>query len=162
MKPTKTTKATKPTKPTKTTKPSKTEKSAPPVNKDETTVYISNLSYKLNRDNLKNIFSNFGEVKQVKLVMDMETQKSKGMAFIRMGDISQVIKAIKELNGQIIDGRTVKVSRAIPMKTSSVPEYKEEREEKSSPSKALIEKKKKKGPVALKDFLEQKARSQKK
>lgn len=136
----------------------KTEKSQT-ANYDECTVYISNLSYKIDRFKLKKIFSNFGEVRQVKLVMDLETQKSKGMAFVRMSEASEAKAAIEGLDKQIIDGRTVKVARAIPMKKSATPKFKPEPEVKIEKvkSKDKVEKVKKRGPVPLKEFLAQKS-----
>jgi RNA recognition motif-containing protein len=147
---------------TKSDKPVKAAK-VTEENKDLHTVYISNLSYQLDRNNLKNIFSNFGEVKQVKLVLDSETQTSKGMAFVRMGSPAEVKEAIKGLNQQIIDGRTVKVSHAIPMKKATTAHYGklDSNKEEASSKKEKDEKPAKKGPVRLKDFLAQKARTSK-
>jgi RNA recognition motif-containing protein len=128
--------------------------------KDDLTVYISNLSYKIDYHQLKRIFSHFGEVRQVKVVMNQETQTSKGMAFVRMSKVSEVKKAIDELDGQIIDGRTVKASHAIPMAKAPKPAIKlKSREERGmAPIKdQKLTKNKKKGPVSLKDFLASKA-----
>lgn len=120
---------------------------------DACTVYISNLNYQFDRNDLKVLFSNFGNVRHVKLVMDPETKKSKGMAFIEMATPAEVNKAIKALNGQILEGRTVKVSHAIPMKNAPVQrlrsEKKDEQENKKKP---------KTGKTNLKTYLARKAK----
>ena len=120
---------------------------------DACTVYISNLNYQFDRQMLKVLFSNFGNVRHVKLVMDPETKKSKGMAFIELGSPAEVTKAIKALNGQILEGRTVKVSHAIPMKNAPIKrlrsENKEDKEEKKKP---------KTGKTNLKTYLARKAK----
>lgn len=85
-----------------------------PVNSH--TVYINNLSYELDKEGLRNIFSQFGEVKYIKIVVDLKTLKSKGMAFVEMGSVKQAKDAISALHQQIIDGRTVKVTTATPMR----------------------------------------------
>jgi RNA recognition motif-containing protein len=85
-----------------------------------TTVYISNLSYRRDRNGLKSIFSKFGKINQIKIVVEPTTNQSRGMAFIEMSTFLEADKAIKELNGQVIDGRTVKTNWAKPLKESNV------------------------------------------
>jgi len=85
-----------------------------------TTVYISNLSYRRDRNGLKSIFSKFGKINQIKIVVEPTTNQSRGMAFIEMSTFLEADKAIKELNGQVIDGRTVKTNWARPLKESNV------------------------------------------
>lgn len=93
----------------------------PMNNTKNTTVYISNLSYRRDRNGLKSIFVNFGSIKNIKIVVEPETQQSRGMAFIEMGTPAEAKKAIEELNNRVIDGRTVKASWAIPQKKAYVP-----------------------------------------
>lgn len=96
----------------------KPTKAIPPrgyVDNSKSTVYLSNLSYRRDRADIKRLMSEFGVVKYVKLVMDPETQMSKGMAFIEMSSPAEAQAAIKALKGQIIDGRTMKAAPAIPM-----------------------------------------------
>ncbi|MGE3611304.1 MAG: RNA recognition motif domain-containing protein [Bacteriovoracaceae bacterium] len=90
-------------------------KSKPTTTKNST-VYISNLSYKKDRTGLKMIFSKFGPIKHIKIVVEPKTNQSRGMAFVEMGSSADAKKAIEALNGQIIDGRTVKANWAIPLK----------------------------------------------
>lgn len=76
------------------------------------TVYIGNLSFKKTPAQLKTLFQKFGPVSYVNVVKDPKTSKSKGFAFIQMKSTQAASKAIKELNGSILDGRTLKVSIA--------------------------------------------------
>jgi RNA recognition motif-containing protein len=81
-----------------------------------TTVYISNLSYERDRNGLKSMFSKFGIIKNIKIIVEPETNQSRGMAFVEMGSVEEAKKAIAALDKQIVDGRTVKASWAIPQK----------------------------------------------
>ena len=84
------------------------------------TVYISNLSYDRDRNGLRSMFSKFGEIKNIKIVVEPSTNQSRGMAFIEMATIEQATAAIKGLDQQNFDGRTVKAKFATPLKPSSV------------------------------------------
>ncbi len=79
-------------------------------------VYIGNLNYNIKEKDLVGIFGKFGKVGNVKLVIDLKTKKSKGIAFVEMFDADDMAKAIMSLNGKQIDGRVAKVSEAIPQK----------------------------------------------
>ena len=78
------------------------------------TVYIGNLHYKIKEKDLIGIFGKYGKVGNVKLVIDLKTKKSKGIAFVEMFDADDMAKAILNLNGKLLDGRVAKVSEAIP------------------------------------------------
>lgn len=82
------------------------------------TVYISNLSYNRDRNGLKSIFSKFGKIKNIKIVVEPRTNQSRGMAFVEMSSAQEAKQAIESLDQQIIDGRTVKVKYATPLKTA--------------------------------------------
>lgn len=77
------------------------------------TIYIGNLNYKTSAQNLKGIFSRYGKVSDVNLLKIPGTEKSKGIAFVKMQKKDQAQKAIDSLNATQLDGRTVKVSFAI-------------------------------------------------
>lgn len=77
------------------------------------TIYIGNLNYKTSAQNLKGIFSRYGKVNDVNLLKIPGTEKSRGIAFIKMTKKDQATKAIESLNSTQLDGRTVKVSFAI-------------------------------------------------
>lgn len=93
----------------------------PMNNTKNTTVYLSNLSYRRDRNGLRSIFVNFGNIKDIKIVVEPKTQQSRGMAFIEMATNAEAKKAIEELNNKVIDGRTVKASWAIPQKKAYIP-----------------------------------------
>ncbi|MFP5384520.1 MAG: RNA recognition motif domain-containing protein [Bacteriovoracia bacterium] len=84
-----------------------------------TTVYISNLSYKRDRNGLKSMFSRFGVIKNIKIVVEPTTNQSRGMAFVEMGSVTEATNAITNLNQQIVDGRTVKATWATPLRSGS-------------------------------------------
>ena len=83
------------------------------ISKKGKMIYIGNLKYNIDEKELAGIFRKFGKVKEVNLVRIPKTEKSKGIAFVNMFKADEADKAIKSLNGKIIDGRTVKVSEAI-------------------------------------------------
>lgn len=85
-----------------------------------TTIYAGNLSYDVNELYIKRIFEKFGKVKYVNIVLDKETNKSTGIAFIQMPNGKHAKDAIDQLNGSDLEGRSLKVSIAnnrIPPKT---------------------------------------------
>lgn len=84
-------------------------------NRPSNTVYISNLNYKCDRNALKTMFWPFGKINSIKIIVEPKTNQSRGMAFVEMGSIKESTEAIAALNGQIIQGRTVKANFAIPM-----------------------------------------------
>ena len=95
-------------------------------NKPSDTVYISNLNYKRDRNGLKNLFSRYGKILSIKIIVEPSTEQSRGMAFVKMGSVKEATDAIAGLNGQVIDGRTIKANFAIPQKE----EFKRDPEEK--------------------------------
>lgn len=85
-------------------------------NKPSNTVYISNLSYKRDRNGLKTLFSRYGIIKHIKIIVEPQTNQSRGMAFVEMGSVKEATSAIEGLDGEVIDGRTVKANYAIPQR----------------------------------------------
>jgi RNA recognition motif-containing protein len=85
-------------------------------NTKNSTVYISNLSYQRDRNGLKSMFSKFGRIKNIKIVVEPKSNQSRGMAFVEMATNDEAKRAIETLNQQIVDGRTVKASWAIPQR----------------------------------------------
>lgn len=83
-------------------------------NNKNSTVYISNLSYTRDSDGVKTLFSRYGTVKYVKMILDPRTNNSKGMAFVKMSSVAEATKAISGLNGAEIDGRSIKANFSIP------------------------------------------------
>lgn len=78
-------------------------------------LFVGNLNYTTTSDNLINTFSDFGNVQEVKVIIDHMTNRSKGFAFISMESESEAQSAIANLNGMDMDGRKIIVSVAKEM-----------------------------------------------
>ncbi|OIQ20497.1 MAG: hypothetical protein BM556_00720 [Bacteriovorax sp. MedPE-SWde] len=76
------------------------------------TVYVGNLRYKVTKKDLHGIFSKFGKVRDVNLITEPGSEKSKGIAFVKMLKAKEADKAIAYLDGRVVDGRTLKASEA--------------------------------------------------
>ncbi len=77
-------------------------------------IYVSNLSFNVTDEDLNEYFAEYGEVSSAKVILDKFTQKSRGFAFVEMADDEAAKKAIAELDGASVDGRTINVSIAKP------------------------------------------------
>jgi len=77
-------------------------------------IYVGNLNYKVQENNLKDLFSDFGAVESVKIVQDKATGRSKGFAFVEMTSDSEGQAAIDGLNGTEFMGRKLVVNQARP------------------------------------------------
>lgn len=77
-------------------------------------LYVGNLAYSLKSQDLEEVFRAAGEVVHVKVVMDQETNRSKGFAFVEMATDDQAATAIETLNGKDVGGRALKVTEANP------------------------------------------------
>jgi RNA recognition motif-containing protein len=86
------------------------------TNPEETTLYVGNLRYTSTEKGLRAVFSQFGQVGEIKFVTDPQTDKNIGIAFIKMANKTQALQAITAMNGYQLNGRTLKVSEAIPLK----------------------------------------------
>jgi RNA recognition motif-containing protein len=80
-------------------------------------LYVGNLSYNTSQNGLQDLFSQYGQVSDVALIMDRDTGRPKGFGFVEMDD-DGARKAIGELDGRELDGRNIKVNEAKP-KTAS-------------------------------------------
>jgi RNA recognition motif-containing protein len=76
-------------------------------------IYVSNLSFNIQDEDLKGFFTPFGEVSSAKVIMDKMTNQSRGFGFVEMED-NGAKQAIADLDGSEIDGRTIKVTEARP------------------------------------------------
>lgn len=75
-------------------------------------IYVGNLHYGVDEEDLRGIFEEYGEVKAVKLITDKETGKSKGFGFVEMVDSTAANQAIEALNEAELEGRNMKVNVA--------------------------------------------------
>ena len=77
-------------------------------------IYFGNLSYKLKERDLQQILSEYGDVSSVKIITDRDTGRSKGFGFAEMTNDNDANRAIQELNGSEMDGRTIIAKVALP------------------------------------------------
>lgn len=75
-------------------------------------IYVSNLGFSVQVEDLKKLFSNYGIVASVAIIMDKITNRSRGFAFIDMPENKEAELAILGLNGVAVDGRVIKVNEA--------------------------------------------------
>lgn len=75
-------------------------------------LYVGNMSFSTTEDQLREVFSQYGTVTKVQLIMDRETGRPRGFAFVEMGDGGD--QAIAALNGTQLDGRALTVNEAKP------------------------------------------------
>ena len=75
-------------------------------------IFVGSLPFKIEEDELREFFEEYGEVSSVKIITDKFTGRSKGFGFVEMPDDEQASKAIEELNGSEIGGRNVVVNKA--------------------------------------------------
>jgi len=75
-------------------------------------MYVSNLSFHTEGEDLRKLFSQFGEVSSVKVITDRETGRSRGFAFVEMASDQEANAAISALNNKEIEGRSLSVAVA--------------------------------------------------
>jgi len=77
-------------------------------------IFVGSLSFRTTEEELQNEFEAFGEVDSVKIILDRETFKSRGFAFVTLPDREQAMAAIAGLNGKEINGFALKINEARP------------------------------------------------
>ena len=77
-------------------------------------IYVGNLPYSATEDDVTELFASYGPVDRVKIITDRETGRSKGFAFVTLGDQSQLNTAIEALDGQDYQGRALRVNASEP------------------------------------------------
>ena len=77
-------------------------------------IYVGNLSYNMSESELRDAFGAYGEVSSVKILMDRETGRSRGFAFVEMPNQSEAEAAITQLNGKDLGGRPLRINEARP------------------------------------------------
>ncbi len=75
-------------------------------------LYVGNLSYNTTRESLETAFASAGAVREVAMPTDRETGQPRGFAFVTMGSAQDANSAIAQLNGMMLDGRSLKVNEA--------------------------------------------------
>jgi RNA recognition motif-containing protein len=79
-----------------------------------TRIYVGNLPYTADNDQLAQLFAVFGEVIEAAIIMDRDTGRSKGFGFVQMTNDDEAQKAIASLNGTMFGNRTIRVNEAQP------------------------------------------------
>ncbi|MEF2145690.1 MAG: RNA-binding protein [Desulfovibrionaceae bacterium] len=74
-------------------------------------IYVGNISFRATEDDVRDLFAAYGEVHEVKFVMDRETGRFRGFGFVRMDD-NPALEAIEALDGKEVQGRALKVNEA--------------------------------------------------
>src|SRR6476661_10761887 len=77
-------------------------------------IYVSNLGFNIQDEDLKGFFTPYGEVTSAKVINDKFTNRSRGFGFVEMSDDAAAKTAIAELDQASVEGRTVKVMEAKP------------------------------------------------
>ena len=75
-------------------------------------LYVGNLSFNTSREDLESDFGEAGKVREVSMPTDRETGQPRGFAFVTMGSSEAAQNAISQLNGTMLDGRSLKVTEA--------------------------------------------------
>jgi len=81
-------------------------------------LYVGNLSFRVTDDDLFEYFSQLGTVESANIVMDRETNRSRGFGFVEMANEDEADNAVNEYNGKEYDGRSMVVNEARPRENS--------------------------------------------
>ena len=82
------------------------------------TIFIGNLSFDAEKDDIISVFSSYGEVKNCKIPLDRETGRKRGFAFVEMQNLEDEQKAIDDLQDVEWMGRPIRVTKAVPRNSS--------------------------------------------
>ena len=77
-------------------------------------VYVGNLNFDTTEDRLRELFQGYGEVTRVNIITDRDTGRPRGFAFVELATDEAANAAIAALEGQQVDGRTLRVNQARP------------------------------------------------
>ena len=75
-------------------------------------IYVGNLNYETTEDDLRQIFTECGNIVSIKIITDTYTGKSRGFGFIEMESVSEAKNAIATLNGREVNGNQIRVNEA--------------------------------------------------
>lgn len=79
-----------------------------------TRIYVGNLPFSATDDQLAQMFGPYGNVVDARVITDRSTGQGKGFGFVEMGTEDEARNAIEQLNGTVMDGRTLRVNEAQP------------------------------------------------
>ncbi len=84
---------------------------------EKSKVYVGNLEYSVTEDEIKSLFEEKGiSAKEITIIKDKYTGRSKGFGFVEVGSDEEVQKAVEALNDQDLKGRKLKISKARELK----------------------------------------------
>jgi len=84
------------------------------IGKSEMNLYVGNLPFSTNSDDLDQLFAEHGAVSSAQVIMDRDTGRSRGFAFVEMDSDDEGRAAIEALDGVDVGGRNIKVNEAKP------------------------------------------------
>jgi cold-inducible RNA-binding protein len=82
-------------------------------------IYVGNLNFNVSDQDLKELFTAYGEVNSASVIMDRDTGRSRGFGFVEMESDNDAMSAIQALNGKEVEGRTLNVNEARPREPRS-------------------------------------------
>lgn len=88
-------------------------------------LYVGNISFKATEDDVKDLFSQAGEVESVKLIKDASTGRARGFGFVEMSTDEEAQKAVSQLNGNNFMERSIVVNEAKPQEKRERSQYRE-------------------------------------
>src|SRR5262249_20229589 len=77
-------------------------------------IFVGNLSFQATEDQVRSLFEQYGTVEAVQLMTDRDTGQARGFGFVEMSSDTDADRAISELNGRELDGRTLNINEARP------------------------------------------------
>ncbi|MDD5718230.1 MAG: RNA-binding protein [Candidatus Krumholzibacteria bacterium] len=77
-------------------------------------IYVGNLPWSCNDDDLRELFQPFGQVEGARVITDRETGRSRGFGFVQMPNSEEAAQAIQNLDGKDMDGRLLRVNESQP------------------------------------------------
>lgn len=75
-------------------------------------LYVGNLAYETTEESLRDAFSQWGDIAEIKVILDRDTGRSRGFAFVEMQTQEGANQAIENMNGAMLDGRPLRVNEA--------------------------------------------------
>ena len=84
-------------------------------------IYIGNLHFKMEEEELRQLFEAYGEVSSAKIIIDKATGRSKGFGFVEMPNDTEASNALTSLDGKEVNGRALKATEARERKEGEMP-----------------------------------------